>query len=111
MKRRVIQTFIVLCFGSILCVAPLGANNNLEPNKQTETLLTVNTEQIIETEISIEQNANSIVSTGNDIQQNEIDIVSEKIFEAQQRINALECEDTMEWFKNTKKSKMNIQNG
>ena len=32
MKRRVIQTFIVLCFGSILCVAPLGANNNLEPN-------------------------------------------------------------------------------
>ena len=98
MKRRVIQTFIVLCFGSILCVAQLGANNNLEPNKQTETLLTVNTEQII----SIEQNANSIVSTGNDIQQNEIDIVSEKIFEAQQRINALECEDTMEWFKKYK---------
>lgn len=102
MKRRVIQTFIVLCFGSILCVAPLGANNNLEPNKQTETLLTVNTEQIIETEISIEQNANSIVSTGNDIQQNEIDIISEKIFEVQQRINTLECENTMEWFKKYK---------
>lgn len=102
MKRRVIQTFIVLCFGSILCVAPLGANNNLESDEQPETLLTVNTEQVIETEISIEQNANSIVSTGNDIQQNEIDIVSEKIFEAQQRINALECEDTMEWFKKYK---------
>lgn len=102
MKRRVIQTFIVLCFGSILCVAPLGANNNLEPNKQTETLLTINTEQIMETEISIEQNANSIVSTGNDIQQNEIDIISEKIFEVQQRINTLECENTMEWFKKYK---------
>lgn len=102
MKRRVIQTFIVLCFGSILCVATLGANNNLEPNKQTETLLTINTEQIMETEISIEQNANSIVSTGNDIQQNEIDIISEKIFEVQQRINTLECENTMEWFKKYK---------
>lgn len=102
MKRRVIQTFIVLCFGSILCVAPLGANNNLEPNKQTETLLTINTEQIMETEISIEQNANSIVSTSNDIQQNEIDIISEKIFEVQQRINTLECENTMEWFKKYK---------
>lgn len=102
MKRRVIQTFIVLCFGSILCVAPLGANNNLEPNKQTETLLTINTEQIMETEISIEQNANSIVSTGNDIQQNEIDIISEKIFEVQQRINTLECENTMKWFKKYK---------
>lgn len=102
MKRRVIQTFIVLCFGSILCVAPLWANNNLEPNKQTETLLTINTEQIMETEISIEQNANSIVSTGNDIQQNEIDIISEKIFEVQQRINTLECENTMEWFKKYK---------
>ena len=56
MKRRIIQTFIVLCFGSILCVAPLGANNNLESDEQTETLLTVNTEQVIETEISIEQN-------------------------------------------------------
>lgn len=102
MRKRIVQAFIVLCFGSILCVAPLGANNNLEPNKQTETLLTVNTEQIMETEISIEQNANSIVSTGNDIQQNEIDIISEKIFEVQQRINTLECENTMEWFKKYK---------
>lgn len=102
MKRRIIQTFIVLCFGSILCVAPLGANNNLEPNEQTETLPTVNTEQIMETEISIEQNANNIVSSGNEVRQDEIDIVSEKIFEAQQRINALECEDTMEWFKKYK---------
>lgn len=102
MKRRVIQTFIVLCFGSILCVAPLGANNNLELDEQPETLLTVNTEQVIETEISIEQNDNNIVSSGNEVQQDEIDIVSEKIFEAQQRINALECEDTMEWFKKYK---------
>lgn len=102
MKRRVIQTFIVLCFGSILCVAPLGTNNNLESDEQPETLLTVNTEQVIEPEISIEQNDNNIVSSGNEVQQDEIDIVSEKIFEAQQRINALEREDTMEWFKKYK---------
>lgn len=111
MKRRVIQTFIVLCFGSILCVAPLGANNNLEPNKQKETLLTVNKEQIMETEISIEQNANSIVSTGNDIQQNEIDIVSEKSLKRSKE--SMHWSAKIQWngLKNTKKSKMNIQNG
>ena len=110
MKRRIIQTFIVLCFGSILCVAPLGANNNLEPNKQTETLLTVNTEQIMETEISIEQNANSIVSTGNDIQQNEILFQKKSLKRSKE---SMHWSAKIQWngLKNTKKSKMNIQNG
>lgn len=102
MRKRIVQAFIALCFGSILCVAPLGADYNLEPTEQNEEMVIDQEVQVEETEAKIELKETDLVSSPNSITENEIDIVSQKIYEAQQRINVLECENKVEWFKQYK---------
>lgn len=111
MKKRYVQTFFVVCFfGSLLYAAPVMGLEDKHyrdiKNEATINEVIESTEEDFSTEeamVSFEQNETCYVTSASETEEAaEIDLVTQKIFEAQMRIEALEAENSMEWFKKYK---------
>ena len=93
MKKRTIQALCVLCFGSILCVSPLGESRSNTQIEETKDNL----------QIILQSNKTDIVMLpGNNGElmgiYNQQYITENKIQEAQDRIDQIQAVDNMDYF-------------
>ena len=93
MKKRTIQALCVLCFGSILCVSPLGESRSNTQIEETKDNL----------QIILQSNKTDIVMLpGNNGElmgiYNQQYITENKIQEAQDKIDQIQAVDNMDYF-------------
>ena len=93
MKKRIIQALCVLCFGSILCVSPLGESRSNTQIEETKDNL----------QIILQSNKTDIVmlpGTNGELMgiYNQQYITENKIQEAQDRIDQIQAVDNMDYF-------------
>lgn len=112
MKNRFVQAFILVCFfSSLLYVAPaMGLEDeyyrNIKNKATTETV--IETEEITEISTeeqvaSIEQNEEIIVgSAEEETETEEVDVITEKIMDAQKKIDEINAPNSLEWFQKYK---------
>lgn len=108
MKNRFVQAFILVCFfSSLLYVAPVkGQEDNYGniKNEQTETLSTV-VNISSEVKATVVQNEELFVGSAEEeteTAEDEIDTITQKILEAQNKINELNAQNSLEWFQQYK---------
>ena len=93
MKKRIIQALCVLCFGSMLCVSPLGESRSNTQIEETKDNL----------QIILQSNKTDIVMLpGNNGElmgiYNQQYITENKIQEAQDKIDQIQAVDNMDYF-------------